>query len=565
MLERAWGTFQKVLGRTAKEMRDPRSGFAGFTKGFCTHDPSRSVTPGVIRVVGLLLCCACGASSSASNGASTVTSPAAAPPSAIASEPAAATARSLPLQYSAPLGCPSVDGYLSDVRARASNLTLEPIADAAPVSASAGADEAVGVRVEPAPEARGWLGRVTVAGPRALEREVRGERCEDVVAALALITVLRFEGGDSPERSGTTSVAAGGGATRPSAELTDATPGAATTAPTSVTSGEAPEPSSSAATAAGQPASAQPLPAQPLPVPPSSTRPVPVTEPEVTASPAPTSSAASGRLDAAPSPSARTPSSTSGEPEDPEADADGLAPDEGAPAQSSDERIASASRSSEPDLPGASGGEAPGDDAAETSDTSSASESETASSWEWPATSPAVAALAGYATVPSHAFRGALEGELRIGEGRSSWLSSLSLAYARGSDAVAPGDLGLTLLTLELALCPPSIIAESSLWISACASVRGGGVRLAFTSTLPDVEARDTWRPWVAVGPSLRVGVPLSEHWALRGVAELAVQLVRDTFAVRLGAADDPTADIMPLYRPEPLSIELGAGVGYSF
>jgi hypothetical protein len=176
-----------------------------------------------------------------------------------------------------------------------------------------------------------------------------------------------------------------------------------------------------------------------------------------------------------------------------------------------------------------------------------------------------VAALAGYATVPSGALRATLEGELRIGEGRSAWLSSLSLGYARGNDTAPPGDLGLTLLTLELALCPPSFVAAPSVWISACASVRGGQVRLALTSTDPAFEARDTWRPWLAVGPSLRTGVPLSERWALRGIAQLTVQLVRDTVGVNLVSPDDPQGTLLPLYRPEAMSLELGVGIGYSF
>jgi hypothetical protein len=141
----------------------------------------------------------------------------------------------------------------------------------------------------------------------------------------------------------------------------------------------------------------------------------------------------------------------------------------------------------------------------------------------------------------------------------------LSLAYAHGNHSLAPSDLGLTLLTLELALCPPSFVAEPSLWISACGSVRGGEVRLAFSARDADVDARDTWRPWLALGPSLRVGVPLSERWALRGVAQLAVQLVRDTYTVRVTDPADPEPTTLRLYRPEPLSFELGVGVGYSF
>ena len=94
---------------------------------------------------------------------------------------------------------------------------------------------------------------------------------------------------------------------------------------------------------------------------------------------------------------------------------------------------------------------------------------------------------------------------------------------------------------------------------------KGLGALIPATATEPEVDARDRWRSWLAVGPSLRVGVPLSEHWTIRGVAELAVQLVRDTFGVRLGAEDDSAAELMPVYRPEAVSLEIGAGIGYSF
>jgi hypothetical protein len=57
----------------------------------------------------------------------------------------------------------------------------------------------------------------------------------------------------------------------------------------------------------------------------------------------------------------------------------------------------------------------------------------------------------------------------------------------------------------------------------------------------------------------------LSERWALRGVAELAVQLVRDTYNVGVGPAEAPETESVPLYRPEAVSLEVGAGIGYSF
>jgi len=490
-----------------------------------------------VPVLGWLFCCACGGAAAASaNGAATTPAPAA-PNAAVAPTPPAARAP-LPLAYSAPESCPSVDGYLSDVRARASNLTLDP--------AAAAGDESVDVRVELASDASGWLGHVTIAGPNALEREVRGERCEDVVAALALITVLRLEGSDASARRAAAAGAdaaatgvAGATAATSSAGAPSATPSAASSAPNAGDAATAAQPSAPAAPATPESPTAAPAPDEPRsePLEPGSSRAEP-TAPVV------------------PSTANESPATT------PEAAASER--DEPAPARSDDDqRTASNSRADEPEALGR--GESAVESSASDDAGSATSARETESTWEWPSTSAGLAAIAGYSTVPSHAFRGALGAELRIGEGRSSWLSSLSFAYARGNDTVDPGDLGLTLLTLELALCPPSIIAEPSVWISACASARAGRVRLAFTSTLPDVDARETWRPWVAVGPSLRVGVPLSEHWALRGVAELAVQLVRDTFAVRLGAADDADADVLPLYRPEAVSIEVGAGIGYSF
>jgi len=67
------------------------------------------------------------------------------------------------------------------------------------------------------------------------------------------------------------------------------------------------------------------------------------------------------------------------------------------------------------------------------------------------------------------------------------------------------------------------------------------------------------------VAPSLRVGVPLTERWALRGLAELALQLVRDTYAVGVGPTNDPESESVPLYHPPALSLELGVGIGYTF
>ena len=161
-------------------MRDPRPGFAK-DRG-C--DQRRSAAKRLGEWVVALTLCACGgaAGSSASGG---VSGPGGARPAA----PAAARSLVVGLSYAAPAGCPDVDGYASHVRARSSTLTLEP-------NGFPSADS-VDVKVDPAPGASGWVGRVTIVGTQALDREVRGERCEDVVAALALITVLRLEGADA--------------------------------------------------------------------------------------------------------------------------------------------------------------------------------------------------------------------------------------------------------------------------------------------------------------------------------------------------------------------------------
>lgn len=460
--------------------------------------------------------------------------------------PAVASGPNL-LRYTAPAECPSVEGYLGHVRARSASLNLKAPAAALDV-------DGVDVRVEPEPDGRGWRGHVSITGALALEREVRGDRCDNVVAALALITVLRLEGADAAGASGSTI------ASTPSAAADERT---AATGPT-------PEPTAPSGPAPSGSAEPSPSPAEP-----------------------PSASGASGAAASAPTapavaelppPAEPAQPSESSEPEGtapaeprPESEPEQSVPDEPAPPRAVAEPAAEARsdaqalpRSSEPEplaplesLPRVaevigsvevSEGDPSSDDAGEPASASR--------SWRWPHTSAGLAAHVGYATVPSHALRATLDAELRLGEGEVPWLASLSLAYARGNDAADPGEFGLTLLTLELALCPPAFVNEPGLWVRACASARGGALHLSFTRPSPGLDAPDVWRPWVALGPSLRLGVPLSERWALRGFAGLAVQLVRDTFAVRV---EGPEGERVPLYRPEAISLELGAGASYSF
>jgi hypothetical protein len=96
-----------------------------------------------------------------------------------------------------------------------------------------------------------------------------------------------------------------------------------------------------------------------------------------------------------------------------------------------------------------------------------------------------------------------------------------------------------------------------------CAGVRGGSVHVLITPDDASLGTGDTWRPWIALAPALQVGVPLSERWAIRGVFELAMQLVRDRFGVwrTIGVEQEP----ITLYRPGAVSFEFSLGLGYTF
>jgi hypothetical protein len=434
------------------------------------------------------------------------------------------------LTYSAPWDCPGVDGYLSHVRSRATRLNLQPEPGVNPTT------DSVDVSVEPEPDAAGWRGRITITGERALGREVRGARCEDVVEALALITVLRLEGADpnavvvAPGVSSTGPGASGSASGEPSNDTVSNG-----TASNDTEAGQPPAPSTEAApapnvavipspvpapgasagpegTASGEPEPAAPEPAPPQqPVEPGASNREVVPEPEL---PEPL----------APEPSLAVPSSQSG---DTDADEDAAADEDD----------------------GARAPEPPSDP------------------WQWPVFEGGVAAYAGYASVPGHAFRASIEAELRFGEGVSSWATLLSLAYARGNSPVPSGELTLTLLTAQLGLCPPAFIVEPSVWLRACASVRGGGLRSTVDSSDPTfiAEFDQNWRPWLAVGPSLQAGVPLGEHLVLRGLIELAVQLVRDRYTAERLDEERGTREPFVVYQPEALSIELGLGLGYAF
>jgi hypothetical protein len=443
--------------------------------------------------------------------------------------PVASRIRVVSLSYAAPAGCPDIDGYTSHVRARSSTLTFEPSGVQAP--------DSVDVAVDSAPDESGWVGRVTIVGTLALQREVRGARCEDVVAALALITVLRMEGAEASAQRSASADPTANGAVTSGAAAGDAAATASPRAGESSTSqagvppvsGENPAPEAPSRPANESNTSAPAAASEEPPVPAAAER----------VEPAPSESAASNEQDA--TTRAR------------EA-ADGSGPDAaraGAP-----ERRARASTASAPESSPSGSGDASLDER----ERAVASEP-----WQWPRVSVGAALQAGYASVPANAFKGLLQGELRLGEGMSSWATTLSFAYARGTSEVEVAKLRITLLTAELALCPPAFIDATRVWLRACGGVRGGPVRFVVTANDPNQDPAAAWRPWLAVGPSLQLGVPLGGHWAVRGVFDLAVQLIRDRFDIERQVDVMGNEERLTLYRPEAVSVELGLALGYTF
>ena len=95
--------------------------------------------------------------------------------------------------------------------------------------------------------------------------------------------------------------------------------------------------------------------------------------------------------------------------------------------------------------------------------------------------------------------------------------------------------------------------------------MRGGGVHFVVTANDPNQDPAAAWRPWLAVGPSLQLGVPLGGRWAVRGVFDLAVQLIRDRFDIERQVEVMDADERLTLYRPQAVSIELGLALGYTF
>lgn len=391
-----------------------------------------------------------------------------------------------------------------------------------PASLAASLPEQVHVLVEPDPSSAGWLGELRITGPSALVREVRGARCDDVVAALALITVLRLE---RPDESVAGSAGSLPGSTSAAKPATPAEAGATAR-------------SAAATNAEGSPPRAEAA-AEPPTSDERATRDERAT-PEEGATP-----------DADVEEPTPTPEAAIEEPTpNPEANTDERAPPSAAAEELADGRAA----------PSASA-IASADDADESVERARSDDATRAAPLR---VESRLFGHLGYSSMPSHAFKAALGAELRLGETVASWSGALSLALARGSDLSPDGTSELTLLTAELRLCPPGVSLDAGLSLRGCAQLSAGRLDLSFSPSRL-LETFDRKRPWGALGPSVDAGLPLSSRWTLRATSALMLHLIRDTFE-RAPTADDADPEArVPLYRPEALSLELLLGVSYTF
>jgi hypothetical protein len=426
-----------------------------------------------------------------------------------------ATPRRVRVTYQAPAECPGYDAYVQHVARRSSRLRLEPESPAPEPS------RVVRARVVLDRDPSGWVGLLSLDGVDALERRVQGDRCEDVVAALALITVLRLERSRAPGSAPAPLPAPPASVERrPELARRDTSTGAV--APGSAVTkreaspGPTPQPPSEGKESARDPA--PPTPTAPRDDAPS----LPERSPDpVDAGELPTRSAPVEPAPAASEP----PVPAVREPEPP------LAQPEVRAAPRSGKRL----ESMPPDSGGHSGG----------------------------TTRMSLVAHIGYARVPADALKLSLAGEL--GADRANWAGAVSLALAHGSAASAAGKAALTLLTAQLDVCPPGVSVEAGIWFQACAMLRGGAIHVSVSPVDRPLASIGALRPWVALGPSLKVGLPLSSAWSVRGLAELSFQLVRDRFDSQPAAALGSSSRRLRLYRPEALSFELGLGLAYTF
>jgi hypothetical protein len=180
---------------------------------------------------------------------------------------------------------------------------------------------------------------------------------------------------------------------------------------------------------------------------------------------------------------------------------------------------------------------------------------------------PDLAAYAGYASTPSHAFQALLRGEARFGPGRQAWATAASLSYGHSGQQNPAVDLGFDSLLAGLALCPPGLTLSRGLWLEACAEARGGVLAISVTERELPLEVGPQVRPWFELGPSLQAGLPLSSRWTLRALSSVTLVLMRDSFDVERIVLDEDGQEqkqTFPLYRPPAVSFQLLLGIGYA-
>ena len=428
--------------------------------------------------------------------------------------PAAATAvgASVLASYRAPLGCPTQQEYLGYVASRSARLQLLP--EAQVEAAMLDAATRVRVRIQPDSASAGWIGALRIEGALALEREVRGERCQDVAQALALIAVLRLD-----ERAGEA-------------------PGAL--------------PSAAAERAGAGSSGAEPAPAAPLPSAAAEQGAAPAAAPEAV-----TGSENEQAVLAEQGVAAEAAAAAASE-------AAAAAAASAAVSAAAAESKGAASAASEPvaAAPAAERIAAPVSNALPAEerqlDVGSRATEQRGSELQ-----PVIVAQAGYAAAPSHALQAQLLGELRLGR----WVAGLAAGYSVASESNSEADLGFQLFTAQLSLCP--VGGELSVfWWRACAELEGGALRVSVSARDPSLEPEASTRPWFALGPSLQAGWPFARQWALRAAAGGSLMLVRDRFQVERdegGEGGELQKEYNTLYRPPPLSFELLLGLSYAF
>ena len=494
-------------------MRGPRSGFAGAE---CRRRGTEFAAAGAwpIGVLSSVVLAACAASTPAPPVTPRVASGSATAAGTRAVEPAPPPQpeqRQIRLQYQATPTCPSAESYVRQVESRSSTLSVKSGTDADD------ATQTVQVGVGITEKADGWFGDLTIADGEGLTRSVRGDRCEDVIEALALITVLRLD------------------------------------------------PSAAAAARESEPAVAGRAISSELATP----RPAPGAPPEPAAStPEARTSETEGAVKMETPDTVLVPNAAAVDTRVTEGDRSSVPADAEVPIGSRANIAAVAPLS--PEVAAGSDVESMIPAAVEPSEAEPVVDAPPELEAEEPSVPGApleleLAAYLGYASIPSNALKFALQGELALGDS-SEWGLSLILAYARGREENSTGSGTFQLVTAEAQLCGPEFTRDPRVWIQPCAGLRAGFLKLDVSPGERTSSAPGAFRPWAAIGPGFQAGAPIASAWTLRALGALSFTLVRDRFEVEQ-AAVDPAGDPLraKLYRPELFSFELALGLGYSF